>query len=450
MEEILLKQELFFNSYQTFDVSFRKAMLKKLRQMILKNEDDIYHALELDLGKSNFESYMCEVGLALSELTYMEKYVRTFSKAKTVRTPISQFLSHSYTLPSPYGNVLIISPWNYPFLLSLGPMIDAIAAGNTVILKPSEYSVHTSSLIHKMISETFDSEYIYVALGDSTVSSSLLDLRFDKIFFTGSKRVGQIVMEKASKHLTDVTLELGGKCPCILDKEVDIRMAARRIVFGKYLNCGQTCVAPDYVLCHESIKDKFIECVKSEISEQYASLSDYGHIINEKHFNRILRIIDFNKVVHGGKYDIGTLTIEPTVMDHVTFEDAIMSEEIFGPVLPILTFTDLDYAIDKINSMPSPLALYMFSNNKQNISKVMNYCQYGGGCINDVVIHLATNYMGFGGVKESGMGSYHGKAGFDCFSHTKSIVDKKTIIDLPMRYSPYTLLHDKLIRFFLK
>ena len=360
----------------------------------------------------------------------------------------SQFLSRSFEKPNPYGVVLVISPWNYPFLLSIDPLIDALAAGNTVVLKPSEFSPYTSQVIKDMIDEYFDPEYVACVLGDSEVSSKLLDSKFDYIFYTGSKRVGKIVMNKASQHLTPVTLELGGKSPCIVDKDADIKLAARRIVFGKYLNCGQTCVAPDYMLVHESIKDRFIECVISEIKRQYASLDDYGHIINEKHYKRILELIDMDKVVYGGKYH--NLQIEPTVVDRVDFSDPIMQEEIFGPVMPILTYSNLDVVIDKINSMPAPLALYIFTNNKQVSKKVTSEVSFGGGCINDVVIHLATSNMGFGGVGESGMGSYHGKRGFDTFSHTKSIVDKKRIIDLPMRYQPYTKLNEKLIRFFLR
>ena len=448
MDPIVFKQREFYNQHKMLDINFRINALKNLKKAILAYEHRINEAIKMDVGKSNFETYMCEVGLALNELTYMEKHIRKFAKEKTVYTPLSQFLSHSFEKPSPYGVVLVISPWNYPFLLSIDPLIDALAAGNTVVLKPSEFSPHTSQVIKDMIEEYFDPEYVACVLGDSEVSSKLLDSKFDYIFYTGSKRVGKIVMNKASQYLTPITLELGGKSPCIVDKDADIKLAARRIVFGKYLNCGQTCVAPDYILVHESIKDRFIECVIAEIKRQYASLDDYGHIISEKHYRRILGLIDMEKVVYGGKHQ--NLQIEPTVMDDVDFSDPIMQEEIFGPVMPILTYSDLDLIIDKINSMPSPLALYIFTNNKQVSKKVTSEVAFGGGCINDVVIHLATSNMGFGGVGESGMGSYHGKRGFDTFSHTKSIVDKKRIIDLPMRYQPYTKMNEKLIRFFLR
>ena len=439
MDPIVLKQREFYKQHKTLDINFRINALKTLKKAILAYEDRINEAIKMDVGKSNFETYMCEVGLALSELTYMVKHIRKFAKERNVYTPLSQFLSRSFEKSSPYGVVLIISPWNYPFLLSIDPLIDALAAGNTVVLKPSEFSPYTSQVIKDMIEEYFDPEYVACVLGDSEVSSKLLDSKFDYIFYTGSKRVGKIVMNKASQYLTPVTLELGGKSPCIVDKDADIKLAARRIVFGKYLNCGQTCVAPDYMLVHESIKDQFIECVIFEIKRQYASLDDYGHIINEKHYKRILGLIDMDKVVYGGKHH--NLQIEPTVLDRVDFSD---------PIMPILTYSNLDVVINKINSMPSPLALYIFTNNKEVSKKVTSEVSFGGGCINDVVIHLATSNMGFGGVGESGMGSYHGKRGFDTFSHTKSIVDKKRIIDLPMRYQPYTKLNEKLIRFFLR
>lgn len=448
MNEIVEKQRAFFNTHQTLDISFRIKALKTLRKAIAAYENRIYIAIQKDLGKSNFETYMCEVGLVLSELSYMEKHVHQFSKEKKVHTPLSQFLSKSYTKPNPYGVTLIISPWNYPFLLTIDPLIDSLAAGNTVVLKPSEYSPYTSKVIADMIHEYFNAEYVACILGNSEVSSKLLDSQFDYIFYTGSKRVGKIVMNKASQYLTPVTLELGGKSPCIVHKDADIKLAARRIVFGKYLNCGQTCVAPDYILVHASIKNKFVEQVILEMQRQYADLKDYGQIINEKHYKRILNLIEQEKVVYGGKGH--GLQIEPTVMDNVNFEDKIMQEEIFGPVMPILTYSNLDAVISKINAMPSPLALYIFTNSKNISNKVLSQTIFGGGCVNDVVIHLATSYMPFGGVGESGMGNYHGKQGFETFSHTKSIVDKKRIIDLPMRYQPYTRINEKLIRFFLR
>ena len=347
-----------------------------------------------------------------------------------------------------------MSPWNYPFLLSLDPLIDAIAAGNTVILKPSAYSPNTSKLIEKMIRECFSPEMVAVVTGGRAENTSLLEEHFDYIFFTGSQNVGREVMKKSSAHLTPVTLELGGKSPCIVDESADLKLAARRIVFGKYLNCGQTCVAPDYICCHNSVKDAFLAEVKKQISlqfgEQPLSNSNYGKIINEKHFHRISGLIDHDKVIFGGHNDCNTLRIEPTVMDHVTYEDKVMQEEIFGPVMPVLTYNSLDELIGKINSMPHPLALYFFTRDKMAARKVTSQCQFGGGCINDTIIHLATSEMPFGGFGESGMGGYHGREGFRTFSHYKSIVDKKTWLDLPMRYQPYKRINDKLIHFFLK
>ena len=454
IHELVEKQRTYFYNNKTLDIDGRIRALKKLKTCIRKYEADISAALEADLGKSNFESYMCETGLVLSEISYMLKHVREFAREKRVHTPLAQFHSRSFRKPGPYGVVLVMSPWNYPFLLSLDPLVDAIAAGNTVILKPSAYSPHTSALIEKMIREYFSPEMVAVVTGGRTENTSLLEEHFDYIFFTGSQNVGKEVMKKASAHLTPVTLELGGKSPCIVDGSADLKLAAKRIVFGKYLNCGQTCVAPDYICCHSSVKDAFLQEVKKQIQLQFGvnplSNPDYGKIINEKHFNRISSLIEKSKVVFGGQISPETLQIAPTVMDHVTYEDKVMQEEIFGPVMPVLTYDSLDKLIIKINSMPHPLALYFFTRDKMAARKVTSQCQFGGGCINDTIIHLATSEMPFGGLGESGMGGYHGKEGFRTFSHYKSIVDKKTWLDLPMRYQPYKKVNDKLIHFFLK
>ena len=454
IQNILEKQHKFFQTGQTLPVAYRIEQLQKLKDSITRHEPDLNLALKADLGKSETESYMCEIGLTLSELSWMLKHIKKLTKETVVPTPLAQFAAKSFRSPSPYGNVLIMSPWNYPFLLSLDPLIDAIAAGNTVILKPSAYSPNTSKLIEKMIRECFSPEMVAVVTGGRAENTSLLEEHFDYIFFTGSQNVGREVMKKSSAHLTPVTLELGGKSPCIVDESADLKLAARRIVFGKYLNCGQTCVAPDYICCHSSVKDAFLAEVKKQISlqfgEQPLSSSNYGKIINEKHFNRISGLIDKNKVVFGGQTDSETLQISPTVMDHVTYEDKVMQEEIFGPIMPILTYDSLDELIHKINSMPHPLALYFFTRDKVAARKVTSQCQFGGGCINDTIIHLATSEMPFGGFGESGMGGYHGHEGFRTFSHYKSIVDKKTWLDLPMRYQPYKRINDKLIHFFLK
>lgn len=454
INKLVQSQRHFFLTGTTLDVNVRIDALKKLYSAIKKHENEIFDALYKDLGKSQFESYMCEVGLTLSEISYMLKHIRKFSREKNVPTPLAQFHSRSFKKPSPRGVVLIMSPWNYPFLLTMEPLVDAIAAGNTAILKPSAYSPYVSDVMCLIIKEIFDPAYVSVVTGGRAENNCLLNEHFDYIFFTGSQAVGKEVMRKAAEYLTPVTLELGGKSPCIVAADANLKLAARRIVFGKYLNCGQTCVAPDYVYCDEQIKDALLLEIKKEIIRQYGESplenSDYGKIINEKHFHRINGLIDSSKVIYGGNSNKETLQIEPTVMDHVTFEDAVMSEEIFGPVMPVLTFSRMSEATDKINSMAHPLALYIFTSSKKTADEVISHTGFGGGCINDTIIHLATTEMGFGGFGESGMGSYHGKTGFDTFSHYKSIVDKKTCIDLPMRYQPYTSLHDRLIRFFLK
>ncbi len=454
IREIVKKQREYFYQGKTLNVDMRIRMLKRLKGCIQEYEQEIGEAIRKDLGKSAVESYMCETGLTLSEISYMIRHVKKYAKERTVWTPLSQFCSRSFKKPSPYGVVLIMSPWNYPFLLTMEPLVDALAAGNTVVVKPSAYSPNTSTIMSKIIRECFDERYVAVVTGGRKENTCLLEEKFDYIFFTGSQAVGRVVMEKASKNLTPVTLELGGKSPCIVEKTANIKLAAKRIVFGKYLNCGQTCVAPDYIYCDEEIREQLIGEIRRQIRKQFGreplNNPNYGKIINEKHFQRICGLIDRKKVVCGGKSNVSTLQIEPTVMDRVTFEDAVMQEEIFGPVMPILTYQSVDQAIKKINSMQHPLALYLFSSDKEVIQKVTERCGYGGGCINDTVIHLATSEMGFGGFGESGMGSYHGKDGFDTFSHYKSIVDKKTWLDLPMRYQPYRKIYDKLIHLFLK
>lgn len=454
IKELVTKQRSYFQTGATLPVNARIAALRRLYAAITGHEKEIHEALQKDLGKSGFESYMCETGLVLEEISYMLKHVKRFAGEKRVHTPLAQFHSRSYQKPSPYGVTLIMSPWNYPFMLTLSPLVDALAAGNTAVVKPSAYSPHTSEVILRILSQCFEPQYVAVVTGGRAENTCLLREHFDYIFFTGSQAVGKEVMRNAAEHLTPVTLELGGKSPCIVDQTANIKLAAKRIVFGKYLNCGQTCVAPDYIYCHRSVKDKLIKEVRKQIQKQYEKQPlrnpNYGKIINEKHFGRLLGLIDEKKVVHGGNSDRNALRIEPTVMDNVTFSDAVMQEEIFGPIMPILVYDNLDDVIRKINDMPHPLALYFFTSDKAAAKKVTSRCGFGGGCINDTIIHLATTEMGFGGFGESGMGAYHGKIGFDTFSHYKSIVDKKTWIDLPMRYQPYRKMHEKMVRFFLK
>ena len=454
IKSLVGRQRKYFQTGATLPVGTRISALRRLYNAISKHKKEISGALRKDLGKSAFESYMCETGMVLEELSYMLRHTPRLAREKRFRTPLAQFHSRSFRKPSPYGVTLIMSPWNYPFMLTLSPLADALAAGNTAVVKPSAYSPYTSEVLLSILTECFDPKYVAVVTGGRAENTCLLREHFDYIFFTGSQAVGKEVMRSAAEHLTPVTLELGGKSPCIVDQTADIRLAARRIVFGKYLNCGQTCVAPDYVYCHRSVKDQLIKEVQKQIRRQYGKQplhsSDYGKIINEKHFDRILGLIDEKKVVHGGGSERSTLRIEPTVMDNVTFSDAVMQEEIFGPVMPILVFDSLDEVIRRINSMPHPLALYIFTSDKKTARKVTARCGFGGGCINDTIIHLATSEMGFGGFGESGMGAYHGKTGFDTFTHYKSIVDKKTWIDLPMRYQPYRKGAEKLVRFFLK
>lgn len=454
MQKIVEKQRAYFQTGATLDLDFRLRALERLSACIRVNEEAIHEALRQDLGKSAFEGYMCETGMVLSELRYMRRHLRSFARERTVPTPLAQFHARSYKKPSPYGVTLIMSPWNYPFLLTMEPLVDAIAAGNTAVVKPSAYSPHTSALIAKLIRKCFGEEYAAVVTGGRAENAALLEQKFDLIFFTGSQAVGREVMARASAHLTPVILELGGKSPCVVDRTANLKLAARRIVFGKYLNCGQTCVAPDYIYCDRRVKDQLVLLLKEEIQKQFGhhplENPSYGRIVNEKHFTRILGLAAPGKVVHGGGSRREALQIEPTLMDNVTFEDPVMGEEIFGPLLPILTYDAPEEAIAEINRRPHPLALYIFTGSKAVAQAFTTRCGFGGGCVNDVIIHLATSEMGFGGFGESGMGSYHGREGFNAFSHTKSIVNKSTWMDLPMRYQPYRKLHENMIRLFMR
>lgn len=454
IKDILQQQNHFFSSGKTIPAEFRLKQLESLKEAMIRHEADLAAALKEDLGKSRMESYMCEIGLTLSELTWMQKHLRSLMRSKRVSTPAAQFAAKSFRSPSPYGTVLIMSPWNYPVLLTLDPLIDAIAAGNTAVVKPSAYAPCTFDVMKTMIEECFPAHYVAVVDGGRAENQALLQQRFDMIFFTGGKTVGREVLRHAAEYLTPVTLELGGKSPCIVDSTAKIRLAAKRIVFGKYLNCGQTCVAPDYILCDKHIRDELITAILAEIEKQFGKEPlknpNYGKIINEKHFERILGLINGEKLVYGGQSEPESLRIAPTVLNNITWDDAVMGEEIFGPLLPILTFDTLAEALDTVESHPHPLALYFFSEDKAAQKKVLDTCRFGGGCINDTIIHLATSDMPFGGVGESGMGSYHGRVGFETFSHYRSIVDKKTWMDLPIRYQKYTGLKEKMMRMFLK
>ena len=449
IKALIRAQRAYFSTGATLSVDMRIRALTKLRTVLKSREAKIAAAVKDDLGKCGAETYMCETGLVISELSYLLRHIRRFTREQTVLTPLPQFPSRSYRKPCPYGVTLIMSPWNYPVLLTLGPLISAVAAGNTAVVKPSALSPATSALLAKIIEEVFLPEHVTVVTGGREENTALLEEKFDYIFFTGGKTVGQLVLQKAACHLTPTTLELGGKSPCIVDKSADLRLAARRIVFGKFLNCGQTCVAPDYLLIHSSVKEEFLGYLKAEIHRQYDTALT-GRIVSRRHFDRIMGLIDPQKVIIGGEGDPDTLKIRPTVMDRVSWEDAVMQEEIFGPLLPVLTFETMDEVIDTVNRHEKPLALYIFAGDKAVIRAITSRCAYGGGCVNDCVIHLATSHMGFGGVGESGMGAYHGKTGFDTFTHYKSIVDKKTWLDLPMRYQPYSNFCDWLIHLFLR
>ena len=451
---ILEGQKEYFKTGVTLPYAFRKQMLKKLYDGVLKYKDRVLNALKSDLGKSETEAYMCEVGLVLSEITYLIKNLKKFMAKSVVKTPIAQFKAKSYSICSPFGNVLIMSPWNYPFLLTIEPLADAIAAGNTAMVKPSAYSPATSEVIKEMLEECFENNYVGVVTGGRKENSYLLKQKFDFVFFTGSQAVGKEVLRNCAENLTPAILELGGKSPCIVDESAKIELTAKRIVFGKFVNCGQTCVAPDYILCHESVKDKLINQLCKQITLQFGENAlkneAYGKIINQKHFDRVTGLINPEKVVIGGDSDSEKLKIQPTILKDVTFDDAVMQEEIFGPILPIITYKDFSEIKSLIQINKNPLALYIFSENKQRIEDITTSVSFGGGCVNDVIIHLATSELGFGGVGESGMGAYHGKIGFEAFSHRKSIVNKATFMDLPLRYQPYSEQKTKTITKFLK
>ena len=454
IKNVVNQQRKFFQTGATLPVKFRIEALKKLKANILANEKEIAAAITADHGKSETEAFMCEIGLVITEISYMLKHVRKFAKDKTVSTPLSNFPAHSFVKSSPYGNVLIMSPWNYPFLLTLDPLVDAISAGNTVVVKPSAYSPATSAAIEKVLQETFSPEYVAVVTGGRAENACLLEQKFDYIFFTGSQAVGKEVLRHAAEFLTPCTLELGGKSPCIIDSSAKIKLAATRLVWGKYLNCGQTCVAPDYVLCHSSVKDHFIKAMAAEIKAQFGqdplANKDYGKIINQKHFERVRGLINKDKVAVGGRVNAETQQIEPTVMDNVTWEDAVIGDEIFGPVLPVLTFDSYDQIYQTLNDKAKPLAFYLFTENRKLMKEFTSRFNFGGGCINDCIIHLATNNLGFGGCGESGMGAYHGKVGFDTFSTKKSIVNRKTFMDVPLRKQPYSGLKRKLLDLVLR
>lgn len=454
IDKLVARQRKFFATGKTLELKFRHVALSRLKTAIYANEDKINEALYEDLGKSTTETYMCETGMTLSELSFMDKHLDKWARPGRVPTPLAQFHASSYTVKNPYGVVLIMSPWNYPFMLAMEPLVGAIACGNCCIVKPSAYAPATSAIIREIVDECFPPEYVAVVEGGREENKDLLKQEFDYIFFTGGVNVGKEVMRAASKHLTPVTLELGGKSPVIIDKTAKLNLAAKRLAFGKLLNCGQTCVAPDYVLIDESIQDKFIEKLSFYFDKMLGNdplkNDNYVHMINQKHFDRVCGLIDGKKVVYGGKSDRETLRIEPTIMKNVSLDDKVMQEEIFGPVLPFISFRNINSALRLVNSRPHPLAAYLFSEDRHIQERFLKKITFGGGCINDTIIHLATSQMGFGGVGASGMGSYHGKKSFETFSHEKSIVNKSTWMDMPVRYAPYNCVQERLLKLFLR
>lgn len=441
ISNILKKQKEFFDNGYTKDINFRIEALEKLKYSIKINENNIFKALKRDLNKSEFETFITEIGIVYNEINIAIKNIKKWSKAKKVRTPITNFLASSYIYKEPYGVVLIISPWNYPFQLIMAPLIGAISAGNCILLKPSELAVETEKIIVDIIKNTFNDEYISVVTGGGEESKALLKEKFDYIFYTGGINVGKIVMKAAAENLTPITLELGGKSPCIVDKDADIGLAARRIAWGKFLNAGQTCVAPDYLIVHKNIKEEFISLIKKYIIKFFGENSfeseDYPRIINEKHFKRLEAHLEEGKIVFGGKRDINNLYIEPTIIEGINFKNRIMQEEIFGPILPIIEFEYINEVIDMVKNNSKPLALYYFSEDREKQRFVIENIQFGGGCINDTIMHLATSTLPFGGVGNSGIGSYHGIASFETFSRKKSILKKSNLIDIKIRYAPF-------------
>ncbi|MEH7612299.1 aldehyde dehydrogenase [Gottfriedia acidiceleris] len=435
---IVSSQQAYFQTGKTRSYEFRMTQLNKLYKVISENEKLILEAVKKDLNKSVFEGYFGDIALILSEISFVKKHLKKWMKPSSVRTPITHFGSKGKIYHEAYGVNLIISPWNYPFQLTFIPLIGAIAGGNTAVVKPSELTPNSSALISRLIRETFFSHYITCIEGGVEVSTALLNERFDHIFFTGSVQVGRIVMQSASKHLTPATLELGGKSPTIVDSGANIKSAARRIAWGKFLNAGQTCIAPDYIFVHKTIEEKFLEALKEEIERLYTenplTYSEYTHVVNNRHFARLKKMLEGPTVYHGGKTDENTLAFEPTILTNVSFDHPVMNEEIFGPILPVLSFESIREVISEINNKPKPLALYLFTENSSVKELIINSVSFGGGCINDTLIHITSPYLPFGGVGHSGHGSYHGIHSFKCFTHDKSVLDQTTKFDLSVRY----------------
>ena len=443
-QEIHQSQQEFFKTQKTKNIKFRKMYLEKLKSVLIKNERLLYEAIYADFGKSKFDTFTTEISFVIKDIDYNLKHLNSFSAPKKVKTNIVNQLGSSRIYNEPLGCVLVIGAWNYPYQLSLSPLVSAIAAGNCAILKPSEIAENTMKTMAKMINENFPSDYVYVAEGGIEETTEILKLKFDKIFFTGSPKVGKIIYEAAAKNLTPVTLELGGKSPAIVTENANFEVAAKRIVWGKFLNAGQTCVAPDYVLVDEKVKDKFLEYVKSFIKTfDYQPQSEhYTRIINERNFDRLLNFIDKDKIYYGGNTDREKRYIEPTVLNNVSWDDFVMQEEIFGPILPVVSYKIFNEALNKITEGEKPLAAYIFTEKNEEKRMFTEKISFGGGCINDVMMHLSNDHLPFGGIGNSGIGNYHGKFGFEAFSHQKAVLNRATWGEPNFKYPPYT--EDKL------
>lgn len=452
--EIVHIQKDFFQSQKTKSIHYRREQLKKFKSVLKDNETKLYDAIQKDFGKSLYETYETELSIIYHEINSAIKNVKKWSKPKRVQTNLANLPGKSRIFPEPYGNTLVIGAWNYPYQLTLVPVVSALAAGNTVIVKPSELAANTSAIMAELINDTFDHGLVYVKEGGIPETTDLLEQKFDKIFFTGSTKVGKIVYQAAAKHLTPVTLELGGKSPTFVFPDTNLKMAAKRIVWGKFLNGGQTCVAPDYLLVHKDVQDRFLKELKNQIlkvqGENPKGSEAYVRIINKANFHRLTALIDKDKIYYGGETDEESLYISPTILNNVCFDDKVMEDEIFGPILPVITFDNLDEAISEVNSRPKPLALYTFTAKSKIKRKILSEISFGGGCLNDTVMHLTNPNLPFGGVGNSGTGNYHGKAGYDAFSHQKSVLSKAMWFEPFLKYRPYTKLNMKIIRWIIE
>ncbi|WP_124980383.1 aldehyde dehydrogenase [Nonlabens xiamenensis] len=434
-------QQTFFKSRKSLEISYRVNSLQRLQNLLSKREEEVYQALAEDLGKSKYETFLTEYQVVLSELKKFIYHTKNWSKPQKVKPSLFNFPSHARRYPEPYGNTLIISPWNYPFQLALAPLIGAVAAGNTVILKPSEFSSATSTLLNELISEAFEPGHVSVVLGDATIAQQLTGLQWDYIFFTGSPGVGKKIYQAAAQYLTPVTLELGGKNPCVIDPSAPIPLTARRIVWGKFLNAGQTCIAPDYLLVHHTVKDQLIECIKKEVEKAFGTdpknSPDFPRIIREAHFDQLVNYLEGQTCLMGGNHDKQQLYFSPSLLDEPNRESAVMQGEIFGPILPVISYKDQQEVVDWIESYPKPLGGYCFSKDKKFQHWFIHRFSFGGGVINDSIVQFVNDRVPFGGVGNSGIGSYHGKKTFDTFSHYKGVIHRGTWLDLPVRYAPY-------------